>query len=489
MTKLVLGTRLLETLTNSLYNDPIVIFREYVQNSIDSFISGGRRLKDFRVDINIDKAKSTITITDNGYGIPQNEFDKIMFSISNSFKSDDMIGFKGIGRLSGMPFCEELIFESKFSGENNVKKMIVSNLKYLTILKDNPNNALEDTFEKMITIADFEANDNTEHYFKVTLSKVNKYLMDFISNESFLFNELSKILPVPYSAKFEHKMIVEKSYKDYFLTPLSDYQFNIYLNNKKIEKLYGTETKNKPIYFVEFNFPDSLGVKNKKIGIMWFTFDMVFKSIKNFGISVRSKNMLLSGGTIFAEVAAKSILSQTTLGQLNNGIKCIQGELLVLTDDLRDNSSRTWFSIDERSLFLRDAISDFMNKMHSYRYKASLYFNSAEKSEKQKNALRDSFLEFVNIDTETIEFNNYFLNKKHEDVINDDKTVKRIESTSADEIDNSPNYNFELDDSYSNEEKEIYRTIMTLVYQFLTSNDKKQLFFELYSSISQRMNQ
>lgn len=32
-----MGLRLLETLTSALYEDPIVFFREYVQNSADSF--------------------------------------------------------------------------------------------------------------------------------------------------------------------------------------------------------------------------------------------------------------------------------------------------------------------------------------------------------------------------------------------------------------------------------------------------------------------
>ena len=32
-----MGIRLLETLTSALYEDPIVLFREYVQNAVDSF--------------------------------------------------------------------------------------------------------------------------------------------------------------------------------------------------------------------------------------------------------------------------------------------------------------------------------------------------------------------------------------------------------------------------------------------------------------------
>lgn len=53
------GARLLETLTSALYADPIIVFREYVQNAVDSF----RRSTDSReyvVDITIDISKKKL---------------------------------------------------------------------------------------------------------------------------------------------------------------------------------------------------------------------------------------------------------------------------------------------------------------------------------------------------------------------------------------------------------------------------------------------
>ena len=62
------GARLLETLTSALYADPIIVFREYVQNAVDSF----RRSTDSReyvVDITIDISKKIVMIADNVLGI------------------------------------------------------------------------------------------------------------------------------------------------------------------------------------------------------------------------------------------------------------------------------------------------------------------------------------------------------------------------------------------------------------------------------------
>ena len=71
----VIGPQLLESITSSLYEDPIIIFREYVQNSVDAYnreidTDKSKEFEDFRVDIKIDKRRRNIKILDNGYGIP-----------------------------------------------------------------------------------------------------------------------------------------------------------------------------------------------------------------------------------------------------------------------------------------------------------------------------------------------------------------------------------------------------------------------------------
>ena len=42
----MIGKRILETLTTSLYEEPIVVFREYVQNSLDSKVEAEKLGKD-----------------------------------------------------------------------------------------------------------------------------------------------------------------------------------------------------------------------------------------------------------------------------------------------------------------------------------------------------------------------------------------------------------------------------------------------------------
>ena len=124
MAETAISLRLLETLTSALYEDPIILFREYVQNSLDAYNTTvnnnqAKAFDGFSVDIKVDKDNSYIEIRDNGYGIKEEDFLTKMTLIGESDKKkEDQIGFRGIGRLSAMPFCKELVFENKPQGTN-----------------------------------------------------------------------------------------------------------------------------------------------------------------------------------------------------------------------------------------------------------------------------------------------------------------------------------------------------------------------------------
>ena len=54
-----IGKNLLETITSALYEDPIILFREYVQNSVDAYKmatgqDGKDKIDNFCVNIDID---------------------------------------------------------------------------------------------------------------------------------------------------------------------------------------------------------------------------------------------------------------------------------------------------------------------------------------------------------------------------------------------------------------------------------------------------
>lgn len=105
------GASIVEIITESLYDKPIVIFREYVQNSADSITNAKHSDTAAELSIEIWKEQDTLYFLDNGTGIARKEFAEKMGNIAGSDKTRRKnIGYKGIGRLSGLSYCRQLQF-------------------------------------------------------------------------------------------------------------------------------------------------------------------------------------------------------------------------------------------------------------------------------------------------------------------------------------------------------------------------------------------
>ena len=118
----VIGIDLLKMLMLQLYSNPRCIYREYIQNALDSINEAVKlgilpKEKDGRVSIII--SKNDISIEDNGTGIRSDRAVKILTDIANSVKNGvDTAGQFGVGRLSGGGYCEILEFETTYMGED-----------------------------------------------------------------------------------------------------------------------------------------------------------------------------------------------------------------------------------------------------------------------------------------------------------------------------------------------------------------------------------
>ena len=77
-----------------------------------------------KVDIHVDADCRSVSITDNGCGIPEEEFTGRLIAFGGSRKrGKSSRGFRGVGRLAGLGYCQELIFRSKSAGERGVNEL------------------------------------------------------------------------------------------------------------------------------------------------------------------------------------------------------------------------------------------------------------------------------------------------------------------------------------------------------------------------------
>src|SRR4051812_47871702 len=105
-----IGSFMLETITLGMYGEPAHTIREYVQNAFDS-IRAARRSTYPRMEgkVTIVFEADGIVIRDDGLGIPSDQVWVTLTSVGASKKERERdAGFRGIGRLAGMAYCDEL---------------------------------------------------------------------------------------------------------------------------------------------------------------------------------------------------------------------------------------------------------------------------------------------------------------------------------------------------------------------------------------------
>jgi molecular chaperone HtpG len=398
MPEIKIGARLLETLTTALYQDPIVLFREYVQNSLDAYNTAtdnneSKRFEGFFVDIKIDKKDRKITISDNGYGIPEKEFHTKMTTIGSSpekSKSKDQIGFRGIGRLSAMPLCKRLEFINKPKGLDRVMHFTWDGARFNELLNQEKEPDFDNTVSEITNTSDQACVGNIdEHFFIVEIHGYGEEIADSIADKDFE-DRLRVLLPLKYSPEFTYQEKIKSKYADFMGQSPDKFSIVVKLDSVELCKPYlDKDVLDSGIVFWELRYPSrSKETPGDKIGILWFSFNKQIKARdKNeiYGILVRSKNMLMGDQYSLATAIIHSKTDYiTTPRELTQTLNGVTGEMLIHSTRLHDNARRDWFRIDDALIQLRHIIVEFMRRLHTYRYAASGYFGLREKAKREE---------------------------------------------------------------------------------------------------------
>lgn len=199
------GKYTLESLTIGMYSDPKIVYREYIQNSVDSLehaVSLGMlEQQGMRIDIIVNADESYISIKDNGTGISAAEAAQTLMNVGSSKKRNaNNRGFRGIGRLGGMSYCNTLVFTT--SAENEKVKTVVSfdckKLRHLLVPGEYEDMSLSAVLEEITTIETFPEKEE-KHYLCVEMVDVNGFsdLLDIDAARSYI----SQVAPLPYQSR------------------------------------------------------------------------------------------------------------------------------------------------------------------------------------------------------------------------------------------------------------------------------------------------
>ena len=428
------GAGILNIITESLYDKPIVVFREYVQNSVDSFRKVEEKATADTLSSKIWLFENSLYFLDNGNGIKQDNFFYAMKSIaiSNKTKSKD-IGYKGIGRLSGLPYCSKLVFINICSYKNNIfQKYCIDSKKYNQI-KAGPNyNELE--FEELMELIGayipeakeeelleiqsilspyediFSSQDTGFLVILENISSVLKQTIEPANRDEDIYTELGWLLPV----KFKEELLksdTRQLFED-LLTPVNEYMiipaksYNISFNDITIERPIRRDLLRDYVCKSDLKYA---------IGFHSFYRDRILARDKNefSGIKLYLDNMLLCDENELIPILQRYGLIQHTANELIQTVKGI-GAIIYIIDkiNISANARRTFIEVtDDDSLQFLRFLAEFINNIYVARYALSKYSSgknvldqSKEKLEQLKadanSALQNLAREKINIEYE-----------------------------------------------------------------------------------------
>jgi len=205
---LLVGKDILELLSTSMYVDSMSMYREYIQNSADAIDlahSDGLLHGPGHIEIRIDQLARAVFIRDNGSGLGKEQFIHQLTALGGSKKrGTGARGFRGVGRLAGLAFCQELIFRSRQDGENTVHELRWDSREVRSLIRSADSSPdLREVVAKTIQTREVPGHNWPARFFEVELQGVVRHRDDRLLNEDHVVKYLTQVAPVPFSPDFQ----------------------------------------------------------------------------------------------------------------------------------------------------------------------------------------------------------------------------------------------------------------------------------------------
>jgi len=354
------GKYTLESLTTGMYEQPLIIYREYIQNAVDSLEEATRRdllaSLNMRINISVDTDERAIRITDNGVGIPERSAVRVLMSVGSSEKLHDVNrGFRGIGRLGGLSYCKILCFETSAAGEDVATCVTFDcgELKRLLVPGNEDRLSMTEVIEKVTGVQTLHAERN-EHYFVVTMLGVDPGtgLLD----AERVMEYLPQVAPVGYDPNFYLSKTI-KTYLKGMGVELTEFPIFIDFGNARPQPLVkpfirhytaGRSDTQVDVYGVKMFAVPSLSGELLAVG--WYAdteWPGTIHDDRIRGLRLRKGNIQIGD-----ERTLNGIFKQPRF----NGWS--QGEVFVLSERLIPNARRDQFEQNDAYHELMDALTE-----------------------------------------------------------------------------------------------------------------------------------
>jgi hypothetical protein len=418
-----IGKNAIENLTRGMYEDSKIIYREYIQNSadqIDYAIKNSLFSEELFIDIRIDKSGRNVTIKDNATGVKKDMIESTLADVADSDKvKGETKGFRGIGRLGGLAYCDKLRFITTAQGDNQ-KTIMTWDAKALSQMlddgsvKDNAGTVLQN-----IIIYEWEDCPIDDHYFIVELLGIKNENFDLLDTEK-VRQYIALNAPVPYDSKFYYKQqIHEYLQKKGF--PKNDYK--IFVDSEDILKLYTTTLFERNPAGQRRKYDDVYDIRIREffnddgdmLAWMWYGISRFEKQIpyplnETAGIRLRQSNIQIGNERTLIPLFKEA-----------RGNLYFIGEVHAVHKDLTPNARRDYFNENNtRNVFEAQLGYFFSTILHT------LYFDA----NRAKNAFKKE-IDLYKKEDEYAKKQGRFLNDRERQKIEQEIVEAKAEDTKA----------------------------------------------------------
>jgi len=377
-----IGKNAIENLTRAMYGDSKTIYREYIQNAadqIDYAIKHALFDENLYIDIKIDKSGRNVTIKDNATGVSRNIIESTLANVADSAKvKGETKGFRGIGRLVGLAYCEKLRFITTAKGENQ-KTIMTWDAKALNEMLDD--GTVKDDAGTLLqkNIAyEFETCPVDEHYFIVEMLGITNENVDLLDSEK-IREYIALNAPLTYDSKFYYK---SKIYEYFQEKGFPKNEYKIYVDGEDIVKLYTTtlfernpaaeRRKYDDVYDISIH--EFYNDKEELLAWMWYGISRFEKQIphplnETAGIRLRQSNIQIGNERTLIPLFKQA-----------KGNLYFIGEVHAVHKDLTPNARRDYFNENSTRNDFEAQLKYFFNStLHSLYNNASDAKNAYKK--------------------------------------------------------------------------------------------------------------
>ena len=231
-TRVTTGKQILDIITSGMYSNSLMVIREYVQNAADALDeavqAGLITPQEGRIDVRFAGSDRSISICDNGVGVPSDRVAAVLCGVGISRKTPGgSRGFRGIGRLGGIGYSDKVVFETRSSRAEPVSVVTWDAERLRAECRSNE--TLVDAGHVIGTVVSVARRparlDEEEHFFRVTMQAVHRFHRDDLMNVNAVREYLGRVAPVPFrhddfppAQMIEHHLASIDGYKTYILS-------------------------------------------------------------------------------------------------------------------------------------------------------------------------------------------------------------------------------------------------------------------------------